>query len=99
MRRTIVWIIIVSVMASLPLPATAAPPSRPLNVTSTQFDELQRLESAPEHSAVLEVHASYKTDHEKQIDMTRRADDVASGVMVIGYPTLIMILLIAAAPL
>jgi acetylornithine deacetylase/succinyl-diaminopimelate desuccinylase-like protein len=36
---------------------------------------------------------------ELQIEQTRLADDISTGVVLIGYPTLIISLLICAAPL
>jgi len=99
MRRMIALVLVVTVMLAVPATLSAAPPARPLAVTSTQFEELQRLQDDPEHGSVLDTHASYKTEHELQIERTRLADDISTGVFLIGYPTLIITLLIAAAPL
>ena len=99
MRRMIALTLVLAALLAVPTTLSAAPPVRPLAVTSTQFDELQRLQNDPEHASVLDIHASYKTEHELQIEKTRLADDISTGVVLIGYPTLIITLLIAAAPL
>ncbi len=99
MRRLMALMLILAVLTAIPTAASAAPPARPLAVTSSQFGELQKTQAAPEHVAVLDVHASFKSEHEKQLERTRMADDISSGVMLIGYPTLIICLLFAAAPL
>jgi len=99
MRRLMALILMVSILTAIPTAASAAPPSRPLAVTPAQFGELQTTQTAPEHVAVLDVHASFKSEHEKQLEKTRMADDISTGVMLIGYPTLIVCLLICAAPL
>ncbi len=99
MRRLMALILILAVLTAIPTAASAAPPARPLAVTPAQFGELQKAQTATEHVAVLDVHASFKSEHEKQLEKTRMADDISSGVVLIGYPTLIICLLIAAAPL
>lgn len=99
MRRPTALILIATSLLAVPTAISAAPPSRPLAVTAAQFDELQRLQTDPEHSSVLDLHASFKSEHEQQIERTRLADDISTSVMLIGYPTLIICLLIAAAPL
>ena len=99
MRRLMALMLTLAILGTIPTAASATPPARPLTVTSAQFGELQQTQAAPEHVAVLDVHASFKSEHEKQLEKTRMADDISSGVMLIGYPTLIICLLIAAAPL
>jgi hypothetical protein len=99
MRRMIALALVATFVLAVPAALSAAPPPRPLAITSTQFEELQRLQNDSEHVSVADIHASYKTEHELQIERTRLADDISTSVMLIGYPTLIIVLLIAAAPL
>lgn len=99
MRRLLSLTLAIAIMTAAPAAISAAPPSHPLPLTSTQFNELQRLQADEEHAAVVDIHASFKSEHEQQLERTRLADDISTGVMLIGYPALIVGLLICAAPL
>ncbi len=99
MRRAISVGLVMALLLSIPATVQAAPPARPLGVTPSQFDQLRQVEAQSEHVAVLDVRASYKSEHEKQLELTRASDDFWSGMMLIGYPGLIIGLLICAAPL
>ena len=79
--------------------AWAAPPARPVGLTAEQFQTLQRLETQPPHRAVLEVHATYKSERERSLDFTRASDDFWTIAMQAGFPGTIAAFLIAAAPL
>ena len=91
--------IVMMVLVSTPAAASADPPPRPLAMTSAQFDHLRQLEAEPEHAAVLDLHASYKSEREKSLDATRLSDDIFTVAYTGGFPATILILLIAAAPL
>jgi hypothetical protein len=99
MRRVIASILIAAILLAVPTAVSAAPPPRPLDVTPSQFNELQKLEADPQHVAVLDVHASYKSEHEKQLEATLLSNDILTVVFSGGYPTLVLVLLIMAAPL
>jgi len=77
----------------------AGPPSRPLGLTADQFHALQRLETQPAHRAVLDVHATYKSQRERSLDLTRASDDFWTIALQAGFPGTIAGFLIAAAPL
>ena len=68
-------------------------------MTSVSFDHLCQLESQATHTAVLDLHASYKSDREKQMDLTRLSDDIWTVAYTGGFPATLVFLLIAAAPL
>ncbi len=99
MRRLLTLALAIAIMMVLPAVVSAAPPSRPLPLTSAQFSELQKLQADDEHATVADIRASFKSEHEQQLERTRLADDISTGVMLIGYPALIVGLLICAAPL
>lgn len=99
MRQLTALILTLTILMAVPASVSAAPPSRPRALTPSQFNELQNLQADQEHAAVVDIHASFKSEHEQQLERTRMADDISTGVMLIGYPTLIICLLIAAAPL
>ena len=99
MRQLMTLVLAVTILMAVPTSVSAAPPSRPRALTASQFNELQNLQADQEHAAVVDIHASFKSEHEQQLERTRMADDISTGVVLIGYPTLIICLLIAAAPL
>ncbi|MGQ9651856.1 MAG: hypothetical protein ACUVXJ_17265 [Phycisphaerae bacterium] len=99
MRRLLSLTLAIAIMMAAPVAISGAPPSRPLPLTPAQFNELQKLQADEEHAAVVDIRASFKSEHEQQLERTRFADDISTGVMLIGYPALIVGLLICAAPL
>jgi hypothetical protein len=99
MRQLLTLTLAMAILMAVPSAVSAAPPSRPLALTPAQFKELENLQADREHAAVVDMHASFKSEHEKQLEQTRLADDISTGVMLIGYPALIVGLLICAAPL
>lgn len=76
-----------------------AAPARPCALTQAQFEALSRLESQPQHSAILDTRASYTSEHEARMDATRFANNFFTGSYYVGFPAAILGLLIAAAPL
>jgi len=99
MRQLATLILTLTMLMAVPASVSAAPPARPCALTPSQFNELQNLQADQDHAAVVDIHASFKSEHEQQLERSRMADDISTGVMLIGYPTLIIWLLIAAAPL
>jgi len=83
----------------LPASISANPPARPSPLTPEQFNHILKLEAQPEHAAVLDVHATFKSDREKEMEFTRASDDFWTLVYQGGFPTVILIMLIVAAPL
>ena len=98
-RSLLALTIVMMVLVAAPTADSADPPLRPLELTSAQFDYLRQLETQPEHAAVLDLHASYKSEREKSLDATRLSDDIFTVAYTGGFPATILILLIAAAPL
>ncbi len=96
-------------MITLPLSALAQPPanaaaakpaiSRPLALTNGQFEALRQIENQPQHRAVLAVHATYKSEHERHMDLVRASDDFWTAAYTFGFPGTIIAMLICAAPL
>jgi len=79
--------------------AWASPPTRPAGLTTAQFNALQQIESQPQHAIVLDIHASYKSERERSLDLTRASDDFWTAVYQGGFPGAIAAILICAAPL
>lgn len=97
MRRT--GLIAAGIAMTTATLATAAPPRRPAPLTPAQYAELRRVEAQPRHVAVLDVRASYGSEHEEHMDSVRMSDDILTGAYQIGMPSAILAILIAAAPL
>lgn len=79
--------------------AFAGPPSRPLPVTQSQFRALQHLQSEPGHAAIRQVRATYESERERQLELTRLSDDIWTAAYQAGFPATILTILICAAPL
>ena len=100
MRNALVYSVLIIVILTISATVYAGPPpSKPLEVTDTQFEYLCLLETQPEHSAILDVHAEYKSEHEKRMDVTIFVNDVLTAAYNIGFPATVVALMIAAAPL
>ena len=99
MRSRTLAVTMILVLLAVPATVSAAPPSRPLALTPAQFDHLQQLETEPAHAAVLDVHATYQSEREQNLDRTRLANDTTTGATLGGIPTAIILVLICAAPL
>lgn len=89
----------VVVILAVPMLAMAEPPSRPHELTAAQFEQLVQLENQPQHAAVQQLHASYASEREINMEATRAWDDALTYAYNVGYPLGILIVLIAAAPL
>jgi len=98
MRHGIRWVL-AAVIFMGPAMVLAEPPSRPVGLTAAQFQALRQVESQPQHQRVLEVHATYKSDRERNLDFTRASDDFWSLVWHAGWPGTIATFLILGAPL
>ncbi len=98
MRHGIRWILAAMVLAA-PAVALAELPPRPVGLTPAQFQALRQVESQPQHQRVLEVHATYKSERERNLDFTRASDDFWSVVWHAGWPGTIATFLILGAPL
>jgi hypothetical protein len=92
--------LLILVVLTVPVATLAAdPPSRPLDVTEGQFEYLCQLENQPEHSVVLDIHAAYKSEHEKRLELDLLINDITTAAYNIGFPATVAILMMAAAPL
>ncbi len=102
MRRIMTTAALITALVVGPQEALAAksnPPSCPLDFTSTQFRCLKQLQDQPTHTAVLNVHASYKTQREMEEDLTRFSDDFWTLGTYGGAAGLVLTFLICGAPL
>lgn len=92
-------LVAMAVMAVLIGPAVAGPPARPLPITSTQYQAVCQVESQTEHVAVLDIRASYTSEAEASRSANLVANDISTAAFQVGWPSIPLILLIAAAPL
>ncbi len=98
-RNVLILAVVMMILLATPAVVSANPPGYPLALTPAQFDYLRQLETQPEHAAILDMHATYKSEREKSLDATRLSDDILTVAWTGGLPATIIILLIAAAPL
>ena len=101
MRFGMVVLILVGVLASstITLAETSAwadPPARPLKLTASQFGALRQLETQAQHAAILDVHATYKSERERSLDFTRASDDFWTVVYQGMYPSAIAFILLTS---
>jgi len=79
--------------------AVGAPPSRPLALTSDQYQAICQVEAQPEHAAVLDVQASYTSEYEATQAANLVANDITTAACQGGWLSAPFIILILAAPL
>ena len=99
MRRLVTMFVLSALILAMPMSVMADPPIRPHELTAAQYQQLVQLENQPDHAAVQELHASYASEREINLEATRAWDDALTYAYNIGYPMSILIILIAAAPL
>ena len=100
MPKAIMIIVLVTAILSAPMAVLADnPPPKPVPFTPEQFQALQQLQVQAEHTAVLEIKASYKSQREKEHDLIRASDDFWTVAHNAGFPAVVAVLLICAAPL
>ncbi len=99
MRTAAIRVVMVLAVLVGPAAAIAAPPARPLPMTSAQYQAVCQLEAQPEHVAVLDVRASYTSEHEATVAANLAVNDATTAAFNFGWPSIPLILLIAAAPL
>ena len=87
------------VVCCLTAAAPANPPARPLQLTSPQYAALCELEQEPAHAAIQLVHATYLSEHEKQMEQTRFVNDATTLATFAGYIGAIVTILIMASPI
>jgi hypothetical protein len=98
--RSLVLRLVVGVLVVLaPAVVLAGPPARPLALTSEQYQTIQQVEAQPEHAAVLDVQASYTSEHEAMQAANLVTDDITTGVTQGGWAGALIILLILGSPL
>lgn len=100
MRSYITLGLISAILMVMPAVASdPALPGRPLTLTADQFDRVCQIEAQPEHTAVQDVHATYMSERELSLELTRLSDDILTGAYSIGFPTVVVILLFTASVL
>lgn len=62
-----------------------SPPSRPVPLTTAQFEALRSVQNQPEHSSVVETSATYSA-REERLQWTRFSDDVWTAIYQVGWP-------------
>jgi hypothetical protein len=95
MRTAAIRIVMVVAILVGPAFAVAAPPARPLPMTSAQFQAVCQLEAQPDHTAVLDLRASYTSEHEAMMAANQVTNDVTTGVtqtVWAGTPILLILL-------
>ncbi|HSW43971.1 MAG TPA: hypothetical protein VLM89_00170 [Phycisphaerae bacterium] len=92
------WMMVAAVLGILAT-ASAAPPTRPVPLTPSQYQALCQLEAQPHHAAVLDIQASYTSEHEATQAANLVANDIATAATQVGWLSTPLILLILAAPL
>ncbi len=102
MRRTIIATLVVVMMsaavASADLPASKASislPTRPIALTTGQYQALQAIQATPEHRAVLSTTATYST-REESLEFTRFSDDFWTATYDVCWPGSYLAILICA---
>lgn len=72
-------------------------PDRPASLTLQQFAAMETISQQPEHVAISDISATFGEDFTDPVPGT--AANILQGVAYTGFPTILTILLIAAAPL
>ena len=98
MRSLVLRAVVVLILAA-PAVVLAGPPGRPLALTSEQYQAIQQIEVQPEHAAVLDVQASYTSEHEATQAANLVTNDITTGLTQGGWAAAPIILLILGAPL
>jgi len=96
MRRIVGLTVLMAVLFSFCQVAMAETPLRPMDLTKNQFDYLRQLEAQPEHAAILNVQAAYKTEHEKRMDIVIAVNDALTAVYYVGMPVVVSCLVCAS---
>lgn len=86
-------------MLAMPVMVRSAPPPRPAPLTTAQFNRLRQVEERPPHLAVRGTRASYSSQREREMELTRASDDFWTLAYNGGFPATILAILICAAPL
>ncbi|MHC4444332.1 MAG: hypothetical protein ACYTF1_09685 [Planctomycetota bacterium] len=94
MRKVILVLILIPVFFTIPAVSGAAePPSRPLALTTSQFDYVCQLETHPDHLAVLDIHAAYQSDRQKRMETNLLVNDILTAAYYFGFPGTMLLLL------
>lgn len=99
MRSLVLRVLVGALIVLAPAVVLAGPPARPLALTSEQYETIQQIEAQPEHAAVLNVQASYTSEHEATQAANLVANDITTAIYQGTYAAVPIILLILAAPL
>jgi hypothetical protein len=75
----------------------AAPPGKPIPITSHQFAAVRDIERQPQHHQVLNVRATFQSERERIVERNLKSDDVTTAATFIGYPAAIITILIVSA--
>lgn len=99
MRRYVVTLLMMAVVLAGPTVTLAAPPQRPLPLTAEQYAAVVQLEQQAPHQVVLDVQATYTSEHAQQMEANLLADDITTAMTQAGWPAALAIILLLAAPL
>ena len=99
MRSSVLRVVMGVLVVLAPAVVLAGPPARPLALTSEQYQAIQQIEAQPEHAAVLDVQASYTSEHEATQAANLVTNDITTAIYQGTYAATPIILLILGAPL
>ena len=80
MRTAAIRIVMVLAILVGPAFAVAAPPARPLAMTSAQYQAVCQIEAQAENTAVLDLRASYTSEHEAMMAANLVTNDITTGI-------------------
>lgn len=93
MNRKLITTALLVALIALPV-AAAPPPLRPLPLTQRQFEALRQIESQPQHAAAREVHATYQSERQREMEKVRAVDDATTAATFSGMIGAIVTILI-----
>lgn len=99
MRTAVIRIVMVLAILVGPAFAVAAPPTRPLAMTSAQYRAVCQIEAQAENVGVLDLRASYTSEHEAMMAANQVTNDITTGITQTVWAGTPFLLLILAAPL
>jgi hypothetical protein len=63
---------------------SAPPPARPLPLTPLQFQAMREIENQPQNAAVRQVHATYQSEHQREMERIEFINDATSAATFAG---------------
>ena len=99
MRSAMLQVVVGVVVVLAPAAVLAGPPGRPLALTAEQYQAIQQIEAQPIHAAVLNVQASYTSEHEAIQAANLVTNNITTALTQGGYAAAPFIFLILGSPL